>query len=205
MKRIAIMTIGLAAAALCGGCAGQESPAGTESAAETVLETIRTRTSIRAFTDQPVEEEKIEQLLRAAMAAPTAVNSQPWAFVVVRDRAQLERLREAHPYAQMLATAQAAIVVCGDMTKALEGAVQGYWIQDTSAATENILLAAHALGLGAVWTGVYPNPQVLPRVHEVLELPQHVIPLNIIPVGYPAQSPEPKDKWKPENIHYERW
>lgn len=199
------MAIGLAAAALCGGCAGHESPAGTESAAETVLETIRTRTSIRAFTDQPVEEEKIEQLLRAAMAAPTAVNSQPWAFVVVRDRAQLERLREAHPYAQMLATAQAAIVVCGDMTKALEGAVQGYWIQDTSAATENILLAAHALGLGAVWTGVYPNPQVLPRVHEVLELPQHVIPLNIIPVGYPAQSPEPKDKWKPENIHYERW
>lgn len=196
MKNI-IVILAIGAVALCTSCRKDNSAA--------VLDNIMTRTSIRAFTDQPVEDEKIELILRAGMAAPTAVNKQPWAFVVVKDRAQLERLRQAHPHAQMLATAQAAIVVCGDMSKALDGELWGYWIQDTSAATENILLAAHALGLGAVWTGVYPNPAIFPQVVEALDLPSHIIPLNVIPIGYPAQSPAPKDKWKPENIHYDRW
>lgn len=170
-----------------------------------VLENIMTRTSIRAFTDQAVDEATVEKILRAGMAAPTAVNKQPWAFVVVNDREQMEQLRQVHPFAQMLKTAQLAIVVCGDMSKALEGGGRAYWIQDASAATENILLAAHGLGLGAVWCGVYPNEAVYPKVTEVLGLPSHVIPLNIIPIGYPAQSPAPKDKWKPENIHYNKW
>lgn len=170
-----------------------------------VIENIMTRTSIRAFTDQPVDEATVEKILRAGMAAPTAVNKQPWAFVVVNDREQMERLREVHPYAQMLKSAQLAIIVCGDMERALPGPSQAYWIQDASAATENILLAAHGLGLGAVWCGVYPNPDVLPKVKEVLGMPSNIIPLNIIPMGYPAQTPQPKDKWKPENIHYNRW
>lgn len=172
---------------------------------EIILENIMTRSSVRSFTDQPISEETIEKILRAGMAAPTAVNSQPWAFVVVTDRAQLDSLKSVHPYAQMLGMAQAAIVVCGDMDKAIPGDMKDYWIQDASAATENILLAAHGLGLGAVWTGVYPNPAILPHVKRILNLPSTIIPLNIIPMGYPAGEQQPKDKWKPENIHYQKW
>lgn len=186
-------------------CSSRSETAEGCDASEAVLKNIMTRTSIRAFTDQAVEESKVEALLRAGMAAPTAVNKQPWAFVVVREREQLDRLREAQPNARMLATAQLAIVVCGDMEKALEGAAQSYWVQDTSAATENILLAAHALGLGAVWTGVYPIADRVAAVSEALGLPSQIIPLNVIPIGYPDQSPEPKDKWNPANVHYERW
>ena len=186
-------------------CSSRSETAEGCDASEAVLKNIMTRTSIRAFTDQAVEESKVEALLRAGMAAPTAVNKQPWAVVVVREREQLDRLREAQPNARMLATAQLAIVVCGDMEKALEGAAQSYWVQDTSAATENILLAAHALGLGAVWTGVYPNADRVAAVSEALGLPSQIIPLNVIPIGYPDQSPEPKDTWNPANVHYERW
>lgn len=198
---VAAAVVAVTLEACCNRC---EAVSGDE-ASEAVLDNIMTRTSIRAFTDQPVEEAKVEALLRAGMAAPTAVNKQPWAFVVVREREQLDRLREAQPNARMLATAQLAIVVCGDLEKALEGAAQSYWVQDTSAATENILLAAHGLGLGAVWTGVYPMAERVAAVSEALGLPSHVIPLNVIPIGYPDQSPEPKDKWNPTNVHYERW
>ena len=191
-----------AAAAMCSCCGGAAE--GCDKA-DAVLETIMTRTSIRAYSDRPVEDEKIEAVLRAGMAAPTAVNKQPWAFVVVRSREALDRLQEANPYSRMLASAQLAIVVCGDMTKAIEGPMQSFWIQDASAATENILLAAHALGLGAVWTGVYPHPERAAAVSEVLGLPSYAVPLCVIPMGYPAESPEPKDKWNPENVHYDRW
>ena len=198
MKKLFLLLLPLTIlASCCGGAATDTSSA--------VVDNIMTRTSIRAFTDQPVDDALLEQIVRAGMAAPSAVNRQPWAFVVVTDRAQLDRLHAAHPYARMLSTAQAAIIVCGDMSKALDGFAREYWIQDTSAATENVLLAAHALGLGAVWTGVYPNPNIMPAVIEALELPSHIIPLNIIPVGWPAEAPAPKDKWKPENLHWNRW
>lgn len=202
MKRLLFAIVAAAAAwSCCGG--GQKSECCDT--ADAVLETIMTRTSIRAFTDRPVEDEKIELMLRAGMAAPTAVNRQPWAFVVVKSREQLDRLGGTNPNARMLGMAQAAIVVCGDMTKAIEGPMQSFWIQDASAATENILLAAHALGLGAVWTGVYPHPERAAAVSEALELPSYAVPLCVIPIGYPAESPAPKDKWKPENVHYDRW
>lgn len=204
-KLFGMACVAAAAATICSACCcGANSCEATDSAA-VVLETIMTRTSVRAYTDQPVAAETVEQLLRAGMAAPTAVNKQPWAFVVLQDREQLDRLREVHPNARMLATAQVAIVVCGDMTKALEGTGRDFWIQDASAATENILLAAHALGLGAVWTGVYPNPERTAAISEVLGLPEEIIPLCVIPIGYPAENPEPKDKWKPENVHYGVW
>ena len=193
-----------AGAGLMASCQSEHQSSTTDPS-EVVIQNIMTRTSIRAFTDQPVDEAIVEKILRAGMSAPTAVNRQPWAFVVVNEREQMERLREVHPYAQMLKTAQLAIVVCGDMERALPGASQAYWIQDASAATENILLAAHGLGLGTVWCGVYPNPDVLPKVKEVLGLPSSIVPLNIIPIGYPAENPTPKDKWKPENIHYNKW
>lgn len=202
MKRgVFVITALMAAAVLLASCG-----CGTESNGGHTLQTIMTRTSIRAFDPSaPVSDETLEQLLRAGMAAPSAVNRQPWAFVVVRERENLDRLQAAHPYARMLSTAQAAIIVCGDMSRALDGFAREYWVQDASAATQNILLAAHALGLGAVWTGVYPNPNVQPAISEALGLPSHVIPLNVIPIGYPAENPAPKDKWKPQNIHFERW
>lgn len=199
LTAIAIMTAGTFASCCNNTCSTEIDKASA------VIDAIMTRTSVRNFTDTPVEPEKLEQLVKAGMAAPTAVNRQPWAFIVVTEREQLDNLKAVHPYAQMLGTAQAAIIVCGDMTKALDEPVKSYWIQDVSAATENILIAAHALGLGAVWTGVYPNPMVLPEVSRVLEVPDYIVPLNIIPIGYPAGAQSPKDKWKPENVHYQRW
>jgi nitroreductase/flavin reductase (DIM6/NTAB) family NADH-FMN oxidoreductase RutF len=167
-----------------------------------VLENIASRTSVRSYTDKPVDVTTIEQLLRAGMAAPTAVNRQPWHFVVVNDKAQLKALSKTNPYSDMLTRAPLAIVVCGDMKKALSGEAREFWVQDCSAATENILLAAHSMGLGAVWTGTYPNQERCKAVAEVLKLPEHLIPLNIIVIGYPDKDNKPKDKWKPENISY---
>lgn len=170
-----------------------------------VIDNIMTRTSIRAYETKKVEEKKIEVMLRAAMAAPTAINSQPWDFVVVDDSAKLKELADSLPNAKMAAEAPLAIVVCGNMQKAIEGEGRQNWIADASASTENLLLAAHSLGLGAVWTGVYPSEHRVSVVRGVLGLPEYVVPLSLIPVGYPAESPKPKDKWKPENVHRNGW
>ena len=167
-----------------------------------VLDNIATRTSVRSYLDKPVDAAVIEQLLRAGMAAPSAVNRQPWHFVVVTDKAQLKELAKANPYAGMAAKAPLAIVVCGDLKKALSGEAREFWVQDCSAATENILLAANALGLGAVWTGTYPDQNRCKDVSAILKLPETLIPLNTIVIGYPAGENKPKDKWKPENISY---
>ena len=171
--------------------------------ANAVLSNIATRASVRQFTNQPIDKSTLERIVCAGMAAPSAVNKQPWAFVVITERSVLDSLQNVHPYAN-LKTATAAIVVCGDTEKALQGYAREYWIQDCSAATQNILLAAHALGLGAVWCGVHPDPKRVSEVSRVLRLPESIIPLNIITMGYPASQPQPKDKWKPENIHYQR-
>ena len=187
--------------ASCSEKAPEQQPA---DAAQVVIDNIMTRTSVRQFTNQPIAKDTLETIVKAGMAAPSAVNAQPWAFVVVTDRAMLDTLAATHPYSR-LETATAAIVVCGDMTKALEGDGRDYWIQDCSAASENILLAAHAFGLGAVWCGVYPNPERVPGVTAALKLPETIIPLNIISMGYPDVYPQPKDKWNPENVHYQQW
>lgn len=172
---------------------------------QSVLENIHARTSIRSYLPREVEEEKVEQLLRAAMAAPTATNKQPWAFIVIKDRALLEELGNTLPYAKMTKDAPLAITVCGDLNKAIAGEGSEYWVQDASAATENLLLAAKSLDLGAVWTGVYPIKARVKEVQQILQLPRHIVPLNVIPIGYPAENPLPKDKWKPENVHVDRW
>lgn len=171
------------------------------SAMNPTLETILTRSSVRAYTSQPVEEEKIELMLRAAMAAPTAVNKQPWAFIVVDDRAVLDSLAARLPFARMAAKAPLAIVVCGDLDKALTEVDRNYWVQDCSAATENLLLAAHSLGLGAVWTGVTPREERIAVVRELLSIPQHLVPLNVIPIGYPSGANKPKEKYDVSNIY----
>lgn len=171
-----------------------------------VLDAIFTRTSIRSYEpDHAVSRDTVEILLRAAMSAPSAVNKQPWAFVVLDTREALDSLAEVLPYAKMLTHAPLAIVPCGDMNKAIEGEGRDFWIQDVSAATENMLIAAHALGLGAVWTGVYPDLERVKAVKERLGMPDNIIPLCVVPVGYPAGNQQPKDKWNPEAIHYDLW
>jgi len=170
----------------------------------TYLKTIYSRKSVRSFTSQEVSIELLEELARAGMAAPSARNLQPWAFVIVTDRSTLDTLAERLPYAKMLYEAPAAITVCGDLSKAGDSP-EGYWVQDCSAATQNILLAAEALGLGAVWTGVHPRADRVTTVKDVLKLPYNVIPLNVIPIGYPKGKHQPKDKFKAENIHWQHW
>lgn len=169
---------------------------------EAIIQNIMTRTSVRAYTDQAIGKDTIEAILKAGMAAPTAVNAQPWHFVAVTNRALIDSLAACNPNARMLQQAPLAIAVCGDMTKAMEGKGREFWVQDCSAATENILLAVHAYGLGAVWTGAYPINERVESISHVLQLPETIIPLCVIVVGHPAERPEPKDKWKTENVTY---
>lgn len=171
-------------------------------AEQAVLDNIATRTSVRDYEARPVEKEKIEKMLRAAMAAPTAMNKQPWHFVVVDQRNVLDALAGTNPYAKMLKKAPLAIVVCGNTDKMIEGGGRDFWIQDASAATENLLLAAHAMGLGAVWTGAYPSVERCISISKVLSLSDNLVPLNMIVVGYPAEHPQPKQKFKEENVSY---
>ena len=194
-----LLLVALAALTLMNACNSTDT-----NSADAVLENIHARKSVRQFTDEPVSQEHIETMLKAAMAAPTAVNYQPWRFVVITERARLDAMAEVLPYAKMLKQAPLAIVVCGETTW-FEGRENTYWQQDCSAATQNILLAAEALGLGAVWTGVYPNMELARPLAEFLGLPGTVQPLCCIPIGHHDGTTQPKDKWKPENIHYGKW
>jgi nitroreductase len=177
---------------------------------------IITRHSVRDFTGEAIKKEDLVLLLKAGMSAPSAVNRQPWSFVVVEKKETLEELATSLPFAKMLSKSGAAIVVCGmpDRSKIINLAVkvasgislQDYWITDCSAASENILLAAHALGLGAVWTAVFPKEEVIKTVRKILDIPDDVIPLNIIPIGVPVNTNTPPiDKFKEKNIHWGKW
>lgn len=176
---------------------------GVSSASQTVLHNILQRKSVRAYTDRAVSHEQLDTLIRAAMAAPTGRDMRPWHFIVLEGSHQLSPLAEQLPYAKMLAEAQAAVVVCGDMSVTdKEGNPSRNWTFDCSAATENLLLQAEAMGLGAVWTGVYPYDERLEAVKQALHLPDHLIPLNVIPIGYPKGDPQPKDKYDPAKVEY---
>ena len=178
----------------------------TDGTVPDVLTAIRTRKSVRKFdVTKKVEEEKVEKILRAAMCAPSAMDKRPWEFVVVRDPAQLKQLGERLPYSRCGDGAQLAIVVCGNEDNGLPGRGKEYWIHDCSAASMNLLLAAHGLGLGAVWTGVYPGEDRVAVVREVLSVPEGYAPLNVIPLGYPAENPTLKDKWNPAKVHHDKW
>ncbi|MCQ2330535.1 MAG: nitroreductase family protein [Paludibacteraceae bacterium] len=169
-----------------------------------IINNMRTRVSVRAFTGEKISEEQIQTLLQCAMAAPSAMNHQPWAFIVVTEDSILEQLGHEFPYSRCDQKPACAIIPCGDLTKAIKGS-EDFWINDVSAATENILLAAHAMGLGAVWTGLHPNMERATAAQQLLGLPEYIIPLCIVPVGVPAEQPEIKDKWNTDNIHYNRW
>lgn len=169
------------------------------------IRTIHNRKSVRHFTDEDVTKEQLEELLKAAMAAPSARNMQPWAFVCITKRDILDQLANGLPYAKMLFRAKAAIVVCGIPDKSGQDSPEGYWVQDCSAATQNILLAAESMGLGAVWTGVYPRQERVTIVKDILGIPEKVIPLNLIPIGVPDGVDKPKDKFREDNIIWESW
>ncbi|MFQ6058683.1 MAG: nitroreductase family protein [Anaerolineae bacterium] len=164
-----------------------------------VLNTIRKRRSIRRYTDQPVTEEQIRQLLEAAMAAPSASNIQPWEFVVVRDPALKRELARTHRWSYMAADAAVVFVVCANER------ASHHWVEDASAATENLLLAATALGLGAVWVAIYPSTDREAHVRRVLAIPREMRVLCLVPVGHPAESKPPRTKYSESKVHYESW
>ena len=175
-----------------------------ENAEPSATDVIFSRKSVRSYTDANVSEALVETFLKAAMAAPSGMNLQPWRFVVVRDQAIKDSLAGNN---KMISQAPVAIVVCGEsMMKRGDNLVpNGNWTADCAAATENLLLAVEASGLGAVWTACYPYEQRMNPAIRVLGLPENVIPYCVVPIGYPAGEDKPKDKWKTENIHYEKW
>ena len=166
------------------------------------IEAIMTRRSIRSFKPGPVSDDQLETLLRAAMAAPSAGNERPWRFVVVRKPDTLARLSKATPFARPLASAAIGIVVCADRGKL---AYPGLWPVDCAAATENMLLAAHALGLGGVWMGVHPISPLVWNVRRIVGTPRHVVPVSLVAIGVPAKRPHAVDRFEPGWIHAERW
>lgn len=170
-----------------------------------VLANIHSRKSVRNFTGEPVTKSCLLVLLKAAMAAPSARNRQPWAFVVVTERRMLNALADRLPHTKMLYKAGAAIVVCGDSTIDLQPEANDLWYQDAAAATQNILLATEAMGLGAVWSALYPYSDRSEHVRNLLYLPNHVSPFSIIPIGHPTGEDKPKEKFRADRIHWERW
>jgi len=166
------------------------------------LDAIMTRHSVRAYTSEPVSDADVETILRAAMAAPSASNQQPWQFIVLRDRDQLTAVAGATPYGSMLPGCGVALVVCGD-TRELKHSMM--WQQDCAAATQNALLAAHAMGLGAVWLGFWPVAERVAVLKEVLDMPEGVEPMAVISIGHPAGPARQADRYDAARIHMDRW
>lgn len=169
------------------------------------LEVIHSRKSVRNYLDKPVSKADLETLLRAGMTAPSAAARRPWDFVVVTDKKALTALSEVMPYGKMLTKAGAAIVVCGRKDRFLKGEDAEMWVQDCSAATENILLAAESVGLGAVWLGAYPVKARMEGIAKVLSLPDLAVPLNVISIGWPTGVDKPKNFYDPARVHWEKW
>lgn len=167
-----------------------------------ILEGIFTRRSIRKYTNQEISTDQIQLLIKAGMYAPSANNQQPWHFIVINQTEILNAIAKVHPYAKMLTKAQFAILVCGDENLELG---KGYWVVDCSAATQNILLAAHAMGLGAVWLGIHPREERKKEIKKIVGLPNHIHPLSLISIGYPAEQKETPERFKIDRIHYNAW
>lgn len=195
----AVSAVIMAFSTSCGSGDSGYTPADT-TGGPVAIQNIMTRTSVRQYTGKAIPADTVEILLKAAMAAPSAINKQPWEFVVLNDVAKREKIGEAVPgVGDKTKTAGAVILVCGNKDRFIEDAPE-YWVQDCSAATENLLLAANALELGAVWCGVYPVHERVAQVREILGLPANLIPLNVVTIGYPTALQNPKDKWDPAKI-----
>ena len=175
--------------------------------AQAVINNIMTRASVRGFIEKPVEQTKIDLMLRAAMAAPTDKNRQPWHFVVLNTPEAIAQYAGEGHHAERMKKTPLVIVVCADTTRMQQGEVRDIWVQDLSAATENLLLAAHALELGAVWTTIYPLEKRVQSVQQKLNLPGHLIPMCAVRIGYPnpERPAQPKDKWDEKKVTYGPW
>ncbi len=169
----------------------------------TIIDQIMARRSIREYQDKKVEKHKIDQLLKAAMAAPSAMNIKPWEFVVVTNAEVMDEIRSSLMFGKH--NAPMAIVVCGNTSFFEHPMASRFWVQDCSAATENILLAAVGLGLGTVWLGVHPIHNFTKRISEILNLPENVKPLNVIYVGYPAEQKPARTQYDPDRVHWEKY
>jgi nitroreductase len=166
------------------------------------MEAILGRRSIRKYTGEPVSDDQVKRLLEAAMAAPSAHNRQPWHYVVIKDKTTLLEIPKFHNYSKMLEQAALAIVVCGDLD--LEAGT-GFWVQDCAASTQNILLAAKATGLGAVWLGAYPNEGLVKGLRSLLKLPEKIVPFCIISVGHPSEEKPPGNRYDEKRVHKNKW
>ncbi len=167
-----------------------------------ILEAIFSRRSIRKFTPQLLSDDQINDLLKAGMYAPSARNEQPWHFVLIQDKNLLQDISRVHPYAKMLKEAPLAILICAD--EKLEP-IPGYWALDCAAATQNILLAAHGMGLGGVWLGIYPREERMKDIKELTKLPEHIHPVSLIGIGFPAEIPTHPQRFKTDRIRYNTW
>lgn len=210
MRLIKTLTVLAAVLAVTASCAPkQEAPK-----SDAVLENILARKSVRSYTDQKLTKDQIETLLKAGMAAPSGMDVRPWSFVVLQDPAKYEGIfGEGNFNLRMYKDAAAVLVVCADTTVTRtprDGGdpvttPNGIWRDDMGAVTENILLAAESMGLGACWTACYPYKDRYMPVKEALHLPVTVVPYCVVPVGVPGGDEKPKDKWDPTRIHYEIW
>jgi len=196
-KLLALLAL-LAPAALLGRTAQAKDAAGPMD----LFTAIKTRRSVRKYTADPVSDADLRQILACGMQAPSACNEQPWRFVVIRDKAILAKVGDINPYAGFAKSAPLAVLVCGDKT--LEKC-EGYWVQDCSNCAMNMLLAAHALGLGAVWTGIHPLPEREQGFRALCGLPPEVNPLALLVLGHPAEHHQPEDRFKPDRISQNRW
>ena len=167
-----------------------------------VIDLLMSRRSIRKFTEEKVNDPTVELILKSAMYAPSAGNQQPWHFIVLRDKETFQKIQEFHPYSKMLLQANLAVLVCGDTSLETH---QGYWPVDCSAATENILIAVHGLGLGAVWLGIYPRIIRQEGMRKILNLPVHINPFSLIAIGYAAEKKKVPERFKTDRIHFEKW
>ncbi len=168
-----------------------------------------TRKSIRKYSNKEVSESELKIILECAMQAPSAVNEQPWEFIVVREKSLLEKLSKVTLYSGMIKTSSVAIVICiNEKKENVWGKTfygKGFSIQDCSAAAQNILLSAHAQGLGAVWVGAYPSEKIVSTIREIFDIPKHITPLCIIPIGYPKEKLKAEKRYKEERVHKEKW
>lgn len=167
-----------------------------------LFEALFTRRSIRKYTAEPVSPEDVRTMLKAAMLAPSASNRQLWHFVVVDDRATLDRIAAEHPYAKMAADAPLAVVVCGDLDAEK---TRGFWVQDCAAATQNLMLAARGLNIGSVWCGLHPVEDRIAPVRRILGLPDNIIPLSLVVMGHPAQDFSEADRYQEDKVHRNHW
>ena len=163
---------------------------------------IYNRKSIRKYTNEQVSDDQVKDLLKAAMAAPSAGNAQPWDFIVVRNKDTFEEIMKISKYSTPLKTASVAIIVCGNKDKEK---FPGYWVQDCSAATENLLLRAEEIGLGGVWLGIYPEEGRVNGLKKIFNLPETITPLAVISIGYPDENRATTDRFNEDNIHFETW